>query len=179
MLVHSIVAEFAINSTSPEISVNEMEGEGRVCVELLSGILDRNITLELVPLANGTANADDFDESILTYLFESGSSVGTVLCMEINITKDGVVENLEYFSIDLRDDSQFPDVTISNNSAIVVIEDSPEDSKSRVENLTHYNSFIWPKNSIKKRSPLFTQPCKSTLMSCISKCLKGKKDWSV
>ena len=98
----------------------------------LSGELDRDISLVL-SMENDTASFMDFDSTILTYTFESGSTSQNTSCNSVNITRDGIVEDEERFVIFLQTLPQEPDdVIITQSRANVLIADSPFDSKLRI-----------------------------------------------
>ena len=121
-----IVAEFSLNQTS--YTVNEQEDMVTVCVVLV-GHLDRAILLQLL-LETSTASSDDFDDTSLTYTFESGAITGDSHCRTIQIAQDGIVERTERFLATLRPSAPAQDVRIREEEAQIVIEDSPFDRKS-------------------------------------------------
>ena len=123
------VAVFSLNQSV--YNVTEESGEVLVCVEL-SGELDRDISLVL-SMENDTASFMDFDNTISTYTFESGSTSQNTSCNSVNITRDGIVEDEERFVIFLQTLPQEPDdVSITLSRADVLIADSPFDSKLRI-----------------------------------------------
>lgn len=95
---------------------------------VITGPLDRNISLELALSASGTAGPSDFDNSTLTYTFPSGSASASLVCNAIVITTDGIVEDNEDFAFELVATPEFEDVVITNGSGVIMIEDSPLDS---------------------------------------------------
>ena len=111
-------------------NVTEESGEVLVCVHVeLSGELDHDISLVL-SMENDTASFMDFDNTNLTYTFESGSTSQNTTCNSVNITRDGIVEDEEHFVIFLQTLPQEPDdVNITKSRADVFIADSPFDSK--------------------------------------------------
>lgn len=127
----STVAEFAIREQGTTFEVNEMDGMVTVCVELISNVtLDRDITLELFPTVNGTADLNDFNSSALMYTFMPGSVAGTFLCKDIGIARDGIVEDIEDFSVLLRSSPEVSDVNIQQAIKVISILNFPLDSKS-------------------------------------------------
>ena len=117
------VVQFSINQSI--YFVNEQAGMVSVCVELLTGRLDRQVNLDLVP-SNGTADTRDFSSSVLVYMFPSGSVSD---CNDVSITRDGVVEQRESFVVELRDNTGDRAVEIVQDSATIFIDDSLEDCK--------------------------------------------------
>lgn len=124
---------FSIGELSTILDVNELDEVATDCVELISSVLlDRTIALELLPTADGTASLRDFDNSSLILIFLSGSVAGTSLCEDIEITRDGIVEDTENFSASLRINPEVSDVNIIQANAAISIRDSPLNSKSSV-----------------------------------------------
>jgi hypothetical protein len=122
------VAEFGLNFTSVE--VNEEEGVVLNCVELLSGNLDRNISLDLeVTLETATSEDLSGNETTLEYTFVRGSGPGAVECASLGISSDGIVERVEELSVRLSANPTQEDVVITQPNATVFISDSPFDSK--------------------------------------------------
>ena len=122
---------FSIRGQSINLDVNELDDVATVCVEMISSVLlDRNIALELLPTVDGTAGLSDFDSSTLMYTFLPGSVAGTFLCEDIEIARDGIVEDSENFSTFLKSNHEVSDVTILQAKATISIGDSPLDSKS-------------------------------------------------
>lgn len=118
------VAVFSIGQQSTFI-LNEQDGEATVCVQLISSVLlDRDISLELLPAADGTASRTDFDGSPLTYTFLPGNSTGYFVCNTIGIAQDGILENIEEFTIQLMSNPEVEDVNIVQASATISIADS-------------------------------------------------------
>lgn len=94
----------------------------------LSGELDRQVNLELIP-SSGTADARDFDSSSLLYLFPISSETGRVVCGSVGISRDEVVESSEIFAVNLQTNPEDRAVIIVQSEAEIVIADSPSDSK--------------------------------------------------
>ncbi len=103
-----------------------------MCVDLVTGELDRLVTLELI-LSNGTADTRDFNSSNLVYIFAIGSVSGSPVCNNVSINSDVVVENREYFEIELQADPDDSAVDIARNSAMIFIDDSSTDCKSMIK----------------------------------------------
>ena len=115
-----------MNQTS--YTVNEQEDMVTLCVVLV-GHLDRAILLQLL-LETSTASSDDFDDTTLTYTFESGAITGDSRCRTIQIAPDGIVESMESFLATLSHSAPAQDVRIREAEAEIVIEDSLLDRKS-------------------------------------------------
>lgn len=90
--------------------------------------LDRVITLQLQPLANGKAGVSDFNDSTLLYTFSIGARSGDFECGTISIANDIVVEDTEDFVVELHDPLDISDVEITSSSAKVFIFDSSFES---------------------------------------------------
>ena len=118
-----LVAEFSISQAS--YNASEQDGMVDVCVEL-SGQLERQITLELIP-SNNTANTNDFNGNSLVYMFPPMS--GNTVCNAVNITRDGVVESRESFVIELQEIPEDDAIVLGQSTAVVFIDDSPTDCK--------------------------------------------------
>ena len=120
------VAAFAINLTASTLVVDEVEGGAIICVEIITGLLGRDVDLELSVLASGTADFSDFSNSTLPFVFTTGSGPGTRVCDTVIISTDQVVEDAEDFSVELASASPVAmDVNITNSDAVVTIIDSP------------------------------------------------------
>ena len=110
-------------------TVNEESGEVSVCVQFTGEHsiyveLNRDIILELAIFADRTADLSDINTTTLTYAFSSGSQSGDVLCNTIGITIDGIVENIEEFSIKLTANPPSEDVLITQPIDIISITDA-------------------------------------------------------
>ena len=109
--------------------VNELESAVTICVDLV-GRLDRTIPLQLI-FQEGTASTSDFNDTILTFAFESGTSTGDVQCNDIRITQDGIVEDTEMFRVELIPNPPAEDVRINITTAEVSVQDSLLDGKNQ------------------------------------------------
>ena len=101
-----------------------------LCVELV-GNLSRIIELGLA-LETDTASNDDFDSTPLIYMFTSGEVTGEIRCNNIEISRDGIVENTERFIARLSENSPADDVNLPRNVTEIRIEDSPQDSMFQI-----------------------------------------------
>lgn len=117
------VAEFSLSQSM--YSVNEQEGGVSICVELLSGDLDRDVELELT-FERGTAGPTDFNTNNVIYRFSHSEDI--MVCRTVEIFGDGVVENRENFMASLETSSS--DVSFLLRDAEVFIEDSQEDGRN-------------------------------------------------
>ena len=118
-------AEFSISEQASTFQANEADEGVTICVELTSMIqLGLDITLELTPSADGTAELSDFDSSTLAYTFFTGSGNGDLVCNTVGITRDGTVENTEDFSVLLALNPPNKHVRIEISSATISITDS-------------------------------------------------------
>ena len=103
------------------------QGVVTICVDLV-GRLDRTIPLQLI-FQEGTASTSDFNDTILTFAFESGTSTGDVQCNDIRITQDGIVEDTEMFRVELNPNPPAEDVKINVTTAEISIQDSSLDGE--------------------------------------------------
>lgn len=118
------VAEFSISPSS--YNVSEQDGAVEVCVQL-SGQLDRQISLQLIPSPD-SASTSDFDASSIVYLFTPDTE--NPVCNEIGIIADDVVERRERFTVSLLASSEERAVRVLQSTAEVFINDFSIDCKS-------------------------------------------------
>ena len=111
--------------------MNEEDGQVMVCVQLVSmGELDRDIDLELT-FDNDNISSSDFNVTTVIYTFQSGSRFGDDVCNVLGVIEDGVVEDTESFVVTLQEITPEDDVSVTTNTAEIMVEDSPQDSEFR------------------------------------------------
>lgn len=106
---------------------------------VLTGELDRDISIQLTLLDGGSADFSDFNTSVLTYTytFVSGSISGNLECNTVGISRDGLVEDREDISFELRATPEADDVLIIEGSRIISIKDSPRDGMYRIRDISY------------------------------------------
>ena len=115
--------------------LNEQTGRLAICVQHIPGVaLRRSVIFELNFEGVTAVPGADFDDTPLSFAFDSATSL---VCEDVDIELDGIVESTETFD-GVLDLSSIPqdDIVIVNVTVNVSIDDSPSDGRP-----THFYSF--------------------------------------